>query len=184
MEKKEVETFYAASRRHWRQWLQKHHAKKQSVWLIMYKKDAGVPTLSWGQAVEEALCFGWIDSTRRPLDDEKFIQYYSKRKPKSIWSKINKEKVKLLIEQGLMTEAGLKSIQIAKQNGSWKVLDEVEALKIPADLEAMFSSNPGSKARFLSLSKSVRKAMLHRVMLAKRPETRKKRVEEIVAAIT
>jgi uncharacterized protein YdeI (YjbR/CyaY-like superfamily) len=184
MEKKEVETFYAASRRHWRQWLQKHHAKKQSVWLIMYKKDAGVPTLSWGQAVEEALCFGWIDSTRRPLDDEKFIQYYSKRKPKSIWSKINKEKVKLLIEQGLMTEAGLKSIQIAKQNGSWKVLDEVEALKIPADLEAMFSSRPGSKDRFLSLSKSVRKAMLHRIMLAKRPETRKKRVEEIVAAIT
>lgn len=183
MEKKEIETFYATSRRHWRQWLQKNHAKKQSVWLIMYKKDAGVPTLSWAHAVEEALCFGWIDSTRRPLDHEKFIQYYSKRKPKSVWSKINKEKVKLLIDLGLMAEAGLKSIQIAKQNGSWKVLDAVEAMKIPADLEAKFSSKPGSKTRFLSLSKSVRKTMLHRLMLAKRPETRQKRVDEIMAQI-
>jgi uncharacterized protein YdeI (YjbR/CyaY-like superfamily) len=181
MEKKEVETFYAASRRHWRQWLQKNHAKKQSVWLIMYKKDAGVPTLSWADAVEEALCFGWIDSTRRTLDDEKFIQYYTKRKPKSVWSKINKEKVKQLIEQGLMAEAGLKSIQIAKKNGSWTALNDVEAMKIPAELEAKFKSAPGSKDRFLSLSKSVRKAMLYRLMHARRPETLQKRIEEIMA---
>ena len=183
MEKKEIETFCATSRRHWRQWLQKNHAKKQSVWLIMYKKDAGRPTVSWGHAVEEALCFGWIDSIRKTLDDERFIQYYSKRKPKSVWSKINKAKVKQLIEQGLMTEAGLKSIQVAKQNGSWTVLDEVEALKIPADLEAEFKSRPGSKARFLGLSKSVRKLMLFGLMHAKRPETRLKRIEEIMAVI-
>lgn len=183
MEKKEIETFYATSRRHWRQWLQKNHAKKQCIWLIMYKKDAGVPTLSWVQAVEEALCFGWIDSTRRPLDDEKFIQYYSRRKPKSNWSKINKDKVKQLIEQGLMTEAGLKSIQIAKKNGSWTILNDVEALKIPAELDAKFKSVPGSKARFLSLSKSVRKAMLFRLMHAKRSETRMKRLDEIMVAL-
>lgn len=149
----------------------------------MYKKDAGVPTLSWQHAVEEALCFGWIDSTRRPLDDEKFIQYYCKRKPKSVWSKINKDKVKLLIEQGLMTEAGLKSIQTAKKNGSWAALNDVEALKVPADLEARFKSVPGSKARFLSLARSVRKAMLFRIMHAKRPETRTKRIDEIMATI-
>lgn len=149
----------------------------------MYKKDTGVPTLSWVQAVEEALCFGWIDSTRRPLDDEKFIQYYCKRKPKSNWSKINKDKVKLLIEQGLMTEAGLKSIQIAKKNGSWTALNDVEAQKIPADLDAKFKSVPGSKARFMSLSKSVRKAMLFRLMHAKRPETRMKRLDEIMVAV-
>ncbi|MCS3798878.1 YdeI family protein [Niastella sp. OAS944] len=183
MEKKEIETFYASSRRHWRQWLQKNHVKKQCIWLIMYKKDTGVPTLSWVQAVEEALCFGWIDSTRRPLDDEKFIQYYCKRKPKSNWSKINKDKVKLLIEQGLMTEAGLKSIQIAKKNGSWTALNDVEAQKIPADLDAKFKSVPGSKARFMSLSKSVRKAMLFRLMHAKRPETRMKRLDEIMVAV-
>ena len=183
MEKKETETFYAASRRQWRQWLQKNHVKKQCIWLIMYKKDAGVPTLSWTEAVEEALCFGWIDSTRRPLDNEKFIQYYCKRKPKSVWSKINKDKVKQLIEQGLMTEAGLKSIQIAKKNGSWAALNDVESLKIPADLESKFKSQPGSKARFLSLSRSVKKAMLFRLMHAKRPETRIKRLDEIMGAI-
>lgn len=149
----------------------------------MYKKDAGVPTLSWAHAVDEALCFGWIDSTRRPLDDEKFIQYYSKRKPKSVWSKINKEKVKQLIEQGLMAEAGLNSIQIAKKNGSWTALNDVEAMKIPAELEAKFKSMPGSKDRFLSLSKSVRKIMLVGLMYAKRPETRQKRIEEIMAQI-
>ena len=148
----------------------------------MYKKDTGVPTVSWSNAVDEALCFGWIDSIRKSLDDEKFIQYYSKRKPKSIWSKINKEKVKQLIDQGLMTEAGLKSIQIAKQNGSWTVLDDVEALKIPVDLEAKFKTRPGSKARFLSLSKSVRKVMLFGLMYAKRPETRQKRIDEIMKA--
>lgn len=183
MEKKEIETFYATGRRQWRQWLQKNHAKKQCIWLIMYKKDAGVPTLSWTDAVEEALCFGWIDSTRRPLDNEKFIQYYSRRKPNSIWSKINKAKVKKLMEEGLMTEAGLKSIQIAKQNGSWTRLDHVEALKIPADLEAKFKSVPGSKARFMSLSKSVKKIMLVGLAFAKRPETRLKRVEEIMIQV-
>lgn len=149
----------------------------------MYKKDAGVPTLSWSSAVDEALCFGWIDSTRRTLDDERFIQYYSKRKPKSVWSKINKEKVKQLIEQGLMAEAGLKSIQLAKQNGSWTALNEVEALKIPADLEAKLESTPGSKAHFMSLSKSVRKIMLLGLMQAKRPETRLKRIDEIMGRI-
>ena len=140
-----------------------------------------MPTVSWSHAVEEALCFGWIDSLKKTLDDERFIQYYSKRKPKSVWSKINKEKVKQLIDQGLMTEAGLKSIQIAKQNGSWTVLDDVEALKIPADLEAKFKTRPGSKARFLSLSKSVRKVMLFGLMHAKRPETRQKRIDDIMA---
>lgn len=140
-------------------------------------------TVSWQHAVEEALCFGWIDSTRRSLDDERFIQYYCKRKPNSVWSKINKDKVKLLIEQGLMTEAGLKSIQTAKKNGSWTSLNDVEDLKIPADLEAKFKSKPGSKDRFLSLSKSVRKVMLFGVMHAKRPETRQKRIDEIMATI-
>jgi uncharacterized protein YdeI (YjbR/CyaY-like superfamily) len=182
MEKKAIETYCPTSRKQWRQWLQKNHDKKQSIWVIMYKKDADVPTLSWGDAVEEALCFGWIDSIRKPLDDKKFIQYYTRRKPKSIWSKINKNKVKQLIAQGLMTEAGLKSVQVAKKNGSWTVLNAVEALKIPADLEAAFQFNPGSKTHFLSLSRSVKKLLLFGLMQAKRPETRQKRINEIIAA--
>lgn len=174
------ETFYPKNRKEWRQWLQKNHAKKNSVWLICYKKKANTPTISWSDAVEEALCFGWIDSTRKSIDEEKFMQFFGKRKPKSNWSKINKEKVKQLIKADLMTPAGLKSIQIAQQNGSWTALDEVEELKIPADLKKKFKTRKESKAFFLGLSKSVQKVYLQKLALAKRPETREKRINEIV----
>jgi len=130
--------------------------------------------------VDEALCFGWIDSTARPIDDEKYMQFFCKRKPNSVWSKINKEKIKRLIDAELITEAGFESIEIAKQNGSWNILDEVEELIIPEDLEKEFETKPGSKDFFLSLSKSVRKAILQWLVLAKQPATRQKRIYEIV----
>ncbi len=177
---KEIETFYPASRQEWRRWLKANHAKKQSVNLIMYRKESGVPTITWSEAVDEALCFGWIDSTRRPIENEKFKQLFSRRKPGSTWSKINKEKVKQLIEKGLMTKAGMDCIERAKQNGSWTILDDVEELLIPKDLEKAFKLRPGSKKHFLSLSKSVRKFYLAQLVLAKRPETRAKRIETIV----
>lgn len=177
---KEIETFCPASRLQWRQWLKSNHAKKQSVNLIMYRKESGVPTITWSEAVDEALCFGWVDSTRRPIDAEKFKQLFSRRKPAGTWSKINKEKVKLLVEKGLMTKAGLACIEKAKQNGSWTILDDVEELIIPRDLEKAFRQKPGSKKHFLSLSKSLRKFYLAQLVLAKRPETRAKRIETIV----
>ncbi len=176
----ETETFCPASRQEWRAWLQENHAKSQSIWLIYYKMKSGKPSLSWSEAVEEALCFGWIDSTARSLDDEKFMQFFSRRKTNSVWSKINKGKVQQLIDQGLMTQAGFDSIETAKQNGSWTILDEVEELVVPADLEQGFEDQPGSKDYFLSLSKSTRKAILQWLILAKRPETRQKRMNEIV----
>jgi uncharacterized protein YdeI (YjbR/CyaY-like superfamily) len=181
MQKQEIETFCPASQKVWRQWLQKNHVKKQSVWLVYYKMKSGKPTLSWSEAVDEALCFGWIDSTKRSVDDETFMQFFCKRKPTSMWSKINKEKIKRLIDEGLMTKAGFDSIDIAKQNGSWGMLDSVEDLKIPKDLGAAFKTIPGSKVFFLSLSKSVRKSMLQWIVLAKREETRQKRVTELAA---
>ena len=180
MPQKDLETFYPSNRKEWRKWLQKNHAKKQSIWLTCYKAKSGIPTISWSDAVDEALCFGWIDSTRKSVSDDEFIQFFCPRKPKSGWSKINKEKVKRLIEQDLMMPAGYKVIEIAKQNGSWEMMDAVEELKMPADLIKAFKSNPGSKAYFESLSKSVKKMMLHWVMTAKRPETREKRITEIV----
>jgi len=179
MEKKEIETFYPTSQQQWRQWLEKNHRSKQAVWLVHYKKKSGVPTISWSEAVDEALCFGWIDSIRKSLDNETFIQFFSRRKPNGTWSKVNKEKIRQLIEAGLMTQAGLESIETAKQNGSWTILDEVEELILPHDLEIEFNTQPGSKDFFLSLSKSVRKAMLQRLVLAKQPETRQKRIREI-----
>lgn len=175
----ENELFYPETQQQWRDWLAENHVQKESVWLIYYKKSAKKPTISWSNAVDEALCFGWIDSVQKKLDDERSIQFFSKRKPKSTWSKINKEKVIKLIEAGQMTDAGLKCIEIAKQNGSWEILDSVEALAIPIDLEIELKSKPNAMDYFLSLSKSTRKAMLQWLVLAKRPETRQKRIAEI-----
>lgn len=179
MAEKIIETFYPTSRAAWREWLLKNHSSSQSVWLLGYKKNANMPTISWEESVEEALCFGWIDSIRKSLGDGKFIQFFSKRKPNGTWSKINKDKIIKLIETGHMTDAGLATIEKAKQNGSWTILDEVEALIIPADLEDAFLRNPNSKEFYLSLSKSNQKAILQWIVLAKLPETRLKRINEI-----
>jgi uncharacterized protein YdeI (YjbR/CyaY-like superfamily) len=179
MPKHDTPTFYPTSPAKWRAWLQKNHAKEQSVWMIGYKQSAGKPTVSWSEAVDEALCFGWIDSTRKSIDAESFMQFFSRRKPNSTWSKINKDKVKVLIAEGKMTQAGLDSIALAKKNGSWDILNTVDMLEIPKDLEKEFKARKGSKEYFMSLSKSIRKMMLQWIVLAKRPETRAKRIEEI-----
>jgi uncharacterized protein YdeI (YjbR/CyaY-like superfamily) len=173
------DTIHPLNRKAWRQWLAKHHDNHQSVWLVFFKSKTGQRGLSWSEAVEEALCFGWIDSKAKPLDEDRYMQFFSRRKPKSVWSRINKEKVEQLIADGLMTEAGMKSITLAKENGSWSSLDEVEDLVIPKDLAKAFRQHRGSKAFFNGLSKSVKKMMLHWIASAKRPETRQKRIDEI-----
>lgn len=179
----ETETFYPHSKQQWRDWLAQNHIEKQAIWLITYRKNAGKPTISWSEAVDEALCFGWIDSVRKKLDEERSIQFFCKRKPRSTWSRVNKEKVAELTAGGLMTEAGLACVTIAKQNGSWELLDDVEALIVPEDLEAALNAKAGAVAVFLGLPKSAKKAMLHRLLFAKRPETRAKRILEIMAAL-
>lgn len=177
---KEVDTFYPANKKEWRQWLQKNHSDKQSIWVVMYKKDSGIPTITWSDAVDEAICFGWIDSTKRPIDHEKSIQYFSKRKPTSTWSKINKAKVERLISEGLMTQTGLDSIETAKQNGSWNMLDDVEDLVIPQDLEKAFKKHKLLEAYYMNLSRSAKKMTLHRLAMAKLSETREKRINEMI----
>jgi uncharacterized protein YdeI (YjbR/CyaY-like superfamily) len=179
MPEKQIETFSPTSPQAWRKWLTQNHDSKQAVWLLLYKKEANQPTIAWNEAVDQALCFGWIDSKRKPLDDEKFLQFFSKRKPRGTWSKVNKEKVLQLAEAGLMTKAGLDCIEKAKQNGSWAILDEVEELKIPEDLEEDLVRKPGAMDFYLSLSKSVRKSILLWLVLAKRAETRQSRIKEI-----
>jgi len=180
MEKKEIEIFYPTSQTAWRKWLEKNHLSKQAVWLVFYNKKSEQKSITWSEAVDVALCFGWIDSKKVKIDAETSHQFFSKRKPKSTWSKINKEKVEKLIEQGLMTEAGLRSIETAKQNGSWTILDGVEELIIPEDLEAVFADKPNAKDFFLGLSKSVKKIILAWLVFAKTNETRQKRINEIV----
>ncbi|HNL07967.1 MAG TPA: YdeI/OmpD-associated family protein [Chitinophagales bacterium] len=174
------DVFYPQSKQEWRNWLEKNHAEKNAIWLLYYKKQTKKPTLTWSEAVDEALCFGWIDSVRKTVDHESSIQLFSKRKPKSTWSRINKQKTETLISHGLMTEAGMKSIDIAKQNGSWQILDSVEELLTPPDLAQAFQAKPTAKQYFETLSKSIRKAILQWLVLAKKQETRAKRIAEIV----
>lgn len=180
----ETEVFYPTSPTAWRKWLEKNHLSKQSVWLVFYTKSSKKESITWSDAVDVALCFGWIDSRKIKIDEETCHQFFSKRKKQSTWSKINKEKVQKLIDRKLMTQAGWDSVEIAQQNGSWTILDEVEALIIPKDLEKAFGKHKGSKDYFLSLSKTVRKMLLHWIVFAKRPETRQKRIGEIVECTT
>ncbi|MGV3762081.1 YdeI/OmpD-associated family protein [Parapedobacter sp.] len=176
------EMVYASSTAEWRNWLHGNHHLHQGVWLIQYKKQSGIPTISWADAVDEALCFGWIDSIKKKLDDDRTVQFFSRRKPTGTWSKINKEKVERLVIAGQMTPAGLACVETAKRNGSWTILDSVEALLMPSDLAFAIGRHVGAQAYFDSLSKSVRKALLQWVVLAKRSETRQKRVAEIATA--
>lgn len=180
MQEKDTETFCPGSAQEWRKWLLANHRHKESVWLILYKKATNVPTVNWSDAVDQALCFGWIDGKRKTLDEERFIQFYSKRKPRGTWSKINKEKIERLTEEGLMTKAGIEVIERAKQNGSWMILDEAEEMVIPQDLDKELKKHKEAEDFFMNLSRSVRKAMLQWLVLAKREETRQKRITEIV----
>ncbi|PCJ64881.1 MAG: hypothetical protein COA58_11445 [Bacteroidetes bacterium] len=175
----DVEDYCPYDKQDWRKWLELNHNKKESVWLIFYKKKSPNYNLSWSDSVDEALCFGWIDSTKKTIDKERYMQYFSRRKPNSIWSKINKDKVDYLTSENLMQEAGYKTIETAKENGSWSIIDEVEALVIPEDLKKEFDERVGSLEYYESLSKSAKKILLAWIVLAKRTETRQKRIVEI-----
>ncbi|MBC6611169.1 YdeI/OmpD-associated family protein [Hymenobacter sp. BT507] len=179
MAEKELPVFRPSSRQHWREWLQTHHAEQQGVWLVYSKKKSAIPSLTWSEAVDEALCFGWIDSKAEPIDEHTYRQFFCPRKPKSGWSKVNKEKLERLLAADLLAPAGLASIERAKQNGSWTLLDAAEALQIPPDLAEALQQRPGAEAHFASLSRTEKRNMLYRLVLAKRPETRQKRISEI-----
>jgi uncharacterized protein YdeI (YjbR/CyaY-like superfamily) len=175
-----IEIFYPKNQADWRNWLQENHLSKQAVWLVFYKKKSGIPSLTWSESVDEALCFGWIDSKKISIDMVSSHQFFSKRKPKSNWSKINKIKVDELVAKGLMTKAGFESIEIAKQNGSWTYLDSVEELVIPQDLEDEFVKNPNAKNFYQASSNSYKKLILYWLLSAKTDVTRKKRLAEII----
>jgi len=175
-----IKTFHARTQKEWRNWLEKNHQSEKSVWLIFYKKGSGIQSTNYAEALEEALCFGWIDSKANKRDDESYYQYFAKRKPRSNWSKVNKEKAAQLIEKGLMTPAGFESIEIAKRNGSWSALDEVEELIIPADLKLLFDKNKEAFDNWEKFSRSAKRAVLEWILNAKRPDTRQKRISETV----
>ncbi len=169
------------TRAEWRQWLKRHHKQEEGVWLISYKKATGKSRFDYDEAVEEALCFGWVDSKPNKLDEERSMLWFAPRKPGTGWSKLNKSRVEKLIADGLMTPAGLAKVEAAKQDGSWNALDKVEELEIPADLAQAFTANQTAQQYFDAFPRSVKRAILEWISNAKKPETRAKRIEETVS---
>jgi uncharacterized protein YdeI (YjbR/CyaY-like superfamily) len=164
----------------WREWLHENHHSSDAVYLIFYRVNSGYESMRWEEAVQVALCYGWIDSTVRKMDDERRRQVFGPRKDKSVWSKVNKNYIEKLIADNLMHESGLKKIEIAKQNGSWESLDHVENLTIPADLQKAFDTNPIAFTNYQNFSFTYRKSYLYWLNQAKREETRNLRIAEII----
>ena len=171
---------YAPNRAAWRRWLERHHTTSPGVWLVYYKRASGKPRVEYNDAVEEALCFGWIDSRLNGIDEWRSRQLFTPRRPKSAWSASNKERVERLVAAGLMTDAGLAAIEVAKANGMWTAYDDVAALTMPDDLRAALSRDRVARLNFEGFSKSARKGILWWIQSAKRPETRARRVSETV----
>jgi uncharacterized protein YdeI (YjbR/CyaY-like superfamily) len=178
-----LEQVYVADRAAWRQWLATNHDRSPGIWLVFDKKSSRADRLAYAHAVEEALCYGWIDSTVRPLDDARYVQLMTPRKPKSNWSRPNKERVERLIAAGLMAAPGLASIERAKSNGSWTRLDVVDAMVVPDDLATALAAVAQGAERFAALSMTARKGFLYWINGAVRPETRARRVAEVAGHV-
>lgn len=166
------------NRAEWRQWLAEHHTRSTGVWLVSNKKAAGSPTVEYAEAVEEALCFGWIDSKPRKLDAVRTMLWFSPRKPGSVWSKLNKERVERLAAAGLIAPAGQTKIDAAKGDGSWGLLDPIDAMEMPADLTEALAALPPAAAYFHAFPPSTKRAILQWIQQAKRPDTRAARISE------
>ena len=169
------------SRKQWREWLAKNHAVTAEVWLVFYKKHTGKPTLSYSDAVEEALCFGWIDGIRKRIDDERYMHRFTPRKPDSNWSETNKKRVARLLEENLIEPAGLTLIEAAQRSGRWDVPGRKDVdLSMPVELESALDKNDKAATFFRSLAPSYKREFVAWIATAKRPETRAKRLAETI----
>lgn len=164
----------------WRSWLAERHEQRDAIWLVFHKKASDGTSPSYEEAVEEALCFGWIDSTVNRLDDRRTLQLFAPRKPRSTWSRSNKERVARLAREGLLAPAGMAAIEVAQANGSWTALDAVERLEEPPDLVAALDADPAAHETWKRFSPSSRKGILWWIVSARRPETRARRIEQTV----
>ena len=162
----------------WRAWLIANHARSDGVYLVSWRRGSGRTSVSYNDAVEEALCVGWIDSVAGRLDDERGLQFFSPRRPGSGWARSNKERVERLAAAGLMLPAGLAAIEEAKRDGTWTLLDDVENLILPDDLAAALDASPPGREHWDAFTRSPRRAILAWIAQAKRPETRAKRIAE------
>lgn len=177
----EQELLYFKNAKEWREWLHENHDRSKGVQLVFYRVDSNHESMRWEDAVQVAICYGWIDSTVRRIDEEKRKQFFCPRKDKSVWSKLNKTYIEQLTKNGLMHESGLKKIETAKKNGSWASLDHVENHVLPKDLEKAFQNNKTAYKNYQGFSPSYRKSYLYWLNQAKREETRATRIETIIS---
>lgn len=171
-------TTHPLTRAEWRAWLAEHHERPTGVWLISYKKATGKPRFAYDEAVEEALCFGWIDSIQRKVDDERSMLWFAPRKKGTGWSKPNKERVERLLAAGQMAPAGLAKVEAARKDGSWAALDAVEALEVPPDLAEALAAYPAAQQHWDAFPRSVKRGILEWILTAKTAPTRAKRIAE------
>lgn len=176
---KELNLLYVFNRQDWRKWLEENHLSKKEIWLVYYKKHTGKDRVDYNDAVEEALCFGWIDSIIRKIDDEKFAQKFTPRKASSNWSESNKKRIAKLEKLGIMSEAGIKSVQSAQETGKWdEIIDFPKLTEIHPDFETALKKHPVASEYFMSLAPSYKKHYVGWISAAKKDETRKRRIKE------
>jgi uncharacterized protein YdeI (YjbR/CyaY-like superfamily) len=171
-------------RKEWELWLKKNHASPTGVWLRIAKKSCGTPSVTYPEALEVALCYGWIDGQKRPDSEHAWLQKFTPRGKKSIWSKINRDKAIALIESGQMQAAGLREIERAKSDGRWEAAyDSARTATVPTDLKAALDRNPVAQQFFKTLDGANRYAVLFRIQTAKKAETRARKIEQLVAML-
>ena len=175
-----INTYQAKTRKEWRKWLEKNHQLEKSVWLVIFHKSSSTKSIYYEEAVEEAICFGWIDSIAHKRDEESKYQFFALRKPKSNWSKANRDRAERMIEQGQMTHSGQKLIDLAKNTGTWEALVDVQNSVIPVDLMTYLNKNKTALKNFNAFPPSSKRIILEWLLNAKKPETRQKRIEETV----
>ena len=178
----DAQLVHADDRATWRAWLEANHATSSGARLVTWRRRSGRVGLDYEAAIEEALCFGWVDSTAGRVDDDRGKLYFAPRKPRSGWAATNKARIERLLAEGRMAPAGVAAIDRAKANGSWEVLDSAERLVVPADLAAVLEARPPAAANFAGFPPSARKQVLAWVALAMRPETRADRIRRVVDA--
>lgn len=165
-------------------WLAKHHAGSEGLWLKIAKRDARESSVTYAEAVEIALCWGWIDSQKKALDDQHFLQRFTPRRARSVWSKINVDKVEALIEAGRMQPPGLAQVEAARADGRWaQAYDGARSAQVPADLLAALEAEPRAKARFATIDSANRYAVLWRIQTAVKADTRARRIAQLVAML-
>jgi uncharacterized protein YdeI (YjbR/CyaY-like superfamily) len=172
------------SRAAWRAWLEKHHATSRGVWLVFAKKHTRIPSPSYEDAVEEAICFGWIDSLVRSIDDRFHMQVFTPRKEKSAWSATNKARLKRLTKAGVMAPAGLAAVAAARKSGSWNSYAAVDKMTVPPELQRALDAHPDARKNWPTYTASARRSFLHMINGAKRPETREKYVRRVIDLVS